>query len=112
MNVSPEGTWAINWKDAPVKKNDLEIVFHPWVMKFVHLHHRHDLHSEADTGEMQRTEHGLYAAFIELTKAFDTVSNDGLWKILAHPGCPPKFLTILHHLHEGPQGQVKHNGSL
>ena len=35
---------------------------------------------------------GLYAAFVELTKAFDTVSRDGLWKILARLGCPPEFL--------------------
>ena len=55
---------------------------------------------------------GLYAAFVDLTKAFDTVSRDGLWKILAHLGCPPKFLTILRQLHEGQQGQLKHNGSL
>ena len=55
---------------------------------------------------------GLYAAFVDLTKAFDTVSRDGQWKILARYGCPPKFLTILRQLHEGQQGQVKHNGSL
>ena len=55
---------------------------------------------------------GLYAAFIDLTKAFDTVSCDGLWKILVHLGCSPKFLTIFHQLHEGQQGQVKHTGSL
>ena len=55
---------------------------------------------------------GLYAAFVDLTKAFDTVRRDGLWKILAHIGCSPKFLTILRQLHEGQQGQVKHNGSL
>ena len=30
---------------------------------------------------------GLYAAFVDLTKAFDTVSRDGLWKILARLGC-------------------------
>ena len=42
--------------------------------------HRHDLRAEMDTGEMQITEHGLYAAFVDLTKAFDTVSRDGLWK--------------------------------
>ena len=34
---------------------------------------------------------GLYAAFVDLTKAFDTVSRDGLWKILARLGCPPNF---------------------
>ena len=55
---------------------------------------------------------GPHAAFVDLTKAFDTVRCDGLWKILAHLGCPPKFLTILHQPHEVQQGQVKHNGSL
>ena len=55
---------------------------------------------------------GPYAAFVDLTKAFDTVSRNGLWKILARLGCPPKFLTILRQLHEGQQVQVKHNGSL
>ena len=44
---------------------------------------------------------GLYAAFIDLTKAFDTVSREGLWKVLMKLGCPPKFLEILQQLHEG-----------
>ena len=43
----------------------------------------------------------LYAGFADLTKAFDTVSRDGLWKILARLGCPLKFLTIPRQLHEG-----------
>ena len=55
---------------------------------------------------------GLYAAFVDLTKVFDTVSRDGVWKILARLGCSHQFLTILCQLHEGQQGQVKHNGSL
>ena len=55
---------------------------------------------------------GLCATFVDLTKAFDTVSRNGLWKILARLGCPPKFLTIPRQLYEGQQGQVKHNGSL
>ena len=54
----------------------------------------------------------MYAAFVDLTKAFDTDSRHGLWKILAYPGCPQKFLTILRQFHEGQQGQVKHNWSL
>lgn len=33
---------------------------------------------------------GLYAAFIDLTKAFDTVSREGLWKIMHKLGCPPQ----------------------
>ena len=55
---------------------------------------------------------GLYTTFLVLTKAFATVSRNGLWKILARPGCPLKCLIILRQLHEGQQGQVKHNGSL
>ena len=55
---------------------------------------------------------GLYAAFVDLTKTFDIVSRDGLWKILVRLGCPLKFLTIFRHLHESQQGQMKHNGSL
>ena len=33
----------------------------------------------------------LYIAFVDLTKAFDTVSRSGLYKILEKIGCPPKF---------------------
>ena len=55
---------------------------------------------------------GLYVAFIDLTKAFDTVSRDGLWKILSRLGCPPKFLAMIRQLHEGQRGQVKQNGTL
>ena len=44
---------------------------------------------------------GLYAAFVDLAKSFDTVSHDGLWKILARLGCPLKLLHILRQLHEG-----------
>ena len=33
------------------------------------------------------------------------------WHALAL-GSPQKFLTIIRQLHEGQQGQVKHNGSL
>ena len=41
----------------------------------------------------------LHAAFVDLTKAFDAESRDGLWKILAHLACPPK---ISHHLPPAP----------
>ena len=55
---------------------------------------------------------GLYAAFIDLTRAFDTVSRDGLWKILARLGCPPKFLNILQQFQVSQMGQVRHSGDL
>ena len=31
---------------------------------------------------------------IPLNKAFDTVSRDGLWKILAKFGCPPRYIAM------------------
>ena len=34
----------------------------------------------------------IYVAFIDLTKAFDVVSRDGLFKILAKIGCPHTLL--------------------
>lgn len=37
----------------------------------------------------------LFIAFIDLTKAFDFVSRDGLFKILPKIGCPPRLLSII-----------------
>ena len=53
-----------------------------------------------------------YVAFINLTKAFNMVSCDGLWKTLSHLGCPLKLLTIIHQLHENEMHQVKYNSML
>ena len=55
---------------------------------------------------------GLYATFIDLTKAFDTVSRTGLWLILERLGCPPKFQQMVIKLHENQRGQVRLNGDL
>ena len=43
---------------------------------------------------------GLYAAFVDLTKAFDTVNREGLWKFLASLACSQKILTILRQFRE------------
>ena len=49
----------------------------------------------------------LYVTFVDLAKAFDTVSRKGLWQILQKLGCPPKFLKILTELHETQLGRVR-----
>ena len=36
----------------------------------------------------------LYMTFVDLTKAFDTVSRDGLWKIMAKFGCSPRYIEM------------------
>ena len=55
---------------------------------------------------------GLDAAFGDLTKAFDTVSRDELWKIMVRFGCPPNSSPSFTSSIKGQQGQVKHKGSL
>ena len=52
----------------------------------------------------------LYMAFIDLTKAFDTVSRAGLWSLLAKFGCPSKLVNIIKQLHEGMIGRVCMDG--
>ena len=53
----------------------------------------------------------LYIAFIDLTKAFDLVSRDGLFKVLARIGCPLKLLSVIQSFHRGMRGVVQVDGS-
>lgn len=53
------------------------------------------------------TELDLYSTYVGLTKAFDTVSRVGLWRIMAKYGCPTKFITIVRQLHYGMQARVQ-----
>ena len=48
--------------------------------------------------------------FVDLTKAFDTVSRDGLWKIMTKFGCPPRFIAIVRQFHDGMQARVENDG--
>ena len=52
----------------------------------------------------------LYMAFVDLTKAFDTVSHEGLWKIIAKFGCPAKFITMVWQFHDDMLARVPING--
>ena len=52
----------------------------------------------------------LYMTFVNLTKAFDTVSRDGLWKNMAIFGCPPRFIAMVRQFHEGMQARVQNDG--
>ena len=57
--------------------------------------------------EKSREHHkDIYIAFIDLSKAFDTVNRELLWKHLTKLGVPPKFLSILQQLHDGMQARV------
>ena len=54
----------------------------------------------------------LYSTYVDLTKAFDTLSRDGLWKIMANYGCPQKFITIVWQLHDSMLARVQDNGEI
>ena len=55
---------------------------------------------------------GLYVSFVDLTKAFDTVSRKGMWQIMERLGCPPRFLNMVIQLHDDQRGQVRLNSDL
>ena len=53
----------------------------------------------------------LCIVFIDLTKAFDLVSRDGLFKVLPKIGCPPKLQSMIESFHSDTKGTVQFNGS-
>jgi len=46
-----------------------------------------------------------------LTRVFDLMSRDGLFKVLAKIGCPPKLLSLIQSFHMGMKGITQFNGS-
>ncbi|VDL90077.1 unnamed protein product [Schistocephalus solidus] len=52
----------------------------------------------------------LYTTFVDLTKAFDTVNRDGLWKAKQKFGCPERFTHMVRQLHDGMTAFVTDNG--
>ena len=49
----------------------------------------------------------LYLLFIDLTKAFDTINREGLWKILEKIGCPKLFVSLIRSFHCGMKVSVR-----
>ena len=43
--------------------------------------------------------------FVNLTKALNTVSRDGLWKIMAKFWCPPLLVAVVRQFHNGMQAR-------
>ena len=50
-------------------------------------------------------------AFIDLPKAFDSISREALWKALSRFGCPANFITILRLLHDKMTATALINGT-
>ncbi|BHF84986.1 hypothetical protein SprV_1002814100 [Sparganum proliferum] len=54
----------------------------------------------------------LYSTFVDLTKTFDTVNREGLWKIMQKFGCPERFIEMVRQLHDGMMARVTDNGAV
>ena len=52
----------------------------------------------------------LYIVFVDLTKAFDSVSRAGLWMLLHRVGFPEKVINIIRSFHDGLQAHVVEGG--
>jgi len=55
---------------------------------------------------MQTYIRDLFIAFIDHTKAFDTVNRDLLWQVLSKFGCPQHLLSIMREFHTGMSAGV------
>ena len=71
---------------------------------------RHDLYSRQLQEKCQEQNVDLYMTFVDLTKVFDTVSREGLWKIMAKFGCPAKFIAVVRQFHDGMLARVQNDG--
>ncbi|BHF78508.1 hypothetical protein SprV_0602162100 [Sparganum proliferum] len=54
----------------------------------------------------------LHSIFVDLTKVFDTVNRDGLWKIRQKFGCPERFTQLVRQPHDGMMARVTENGAV
>ncbi|BHF63282.1 hypothetical protein SprV_0200627400 [Sparganum proliferum] len=54
----------------------------------------------------------LYSTFVDLTKAFDTVNREGMWKIMQKFSCPGRFTQMVRQLHDGMMARVTDNGAV
>ena len=45
--------------------------------------------------------------FVDLTKAFNTVRREVLWKTIAEFGCPAKFIAMVRQFHDGMLARVQ-----
>ena len=61
-------------------------------------------------GKCQKQNRDLCMTFVDLTKAFHTVSREGLWKIMAKFGCPTKFIAMVRQFHDGMLARIQNDG--
>ncbi|VDK82171.1 unnamed protein product [Dibothriocephalus latus] len=63
-----------------------------------------------DKGQEMRTHR--YTIFVDLMKAFNMVSRDGLWKVMQKFGCAVRFTHMVRQLQVGIVARITDNGSV
>ena len=48
--------------------------------------------------------------FVDFAKTFDTVSREGLWKLMTKCGCHAKFKAMVRQFHDGMLARVQNDG--
>nr|VZI35416.1 unnamed protein product [Spirometra erinaceieuropaei] len=74
--------------------------------------HGYDLAARQLQEKCQEMRTHLYSTFVDLTKAFDTVNREGLWKIMQKFGCPAQFTQMVRQLHDGMMARVTDNAAV
>ena len=92
-----------SWRSVSTQSNNVASV--------LTVNTRNDLLPSTVTREVQRTVHALVHRIVDLTKAFDLASRDGLFKVLPKIGCPPKLQSMIESFHTDTKGRVQFNGS-
>ena len=54
----------------------------------------------------------VFACFIDLTKAYDSVDRELLWDVLRRFGIPPKMLAVIRNFHDGMRARVRMDSGL
>jgi exonuclease III len=62
--------------------------------------------------EVVKNSEKMYATFVDLKKAYDTVDRQLMWAVLAKRGIPRTVLRLLRNFYDGMQSRVRHAGKL
>nr|VZI09493.1 unnamed protein product [Spirometra erinaceieuropaei] len=54
----------------------------------------------------------LYSTFMDLTKAFDALNREELWRNMQKYGCPERSTQMVSQLHDGMAARVTDNGAV
>ena len=71
--------------------------------------HRHGVRSRQLQQKCQEQNADMFSTTVDLTKAFDTVSGEGLWRIMSKCCCSQKFIAMVKQFHDVMQARIQDN---